>query len=175
MNSQYKKLLFFFSFVFFSMQQTVKSQELHIGDHTKDMVIRHIINYPKTTATLKDFRAELTIIDFWTTNCSGCVESFPHMDAMQKKYGQKISILFVTRQPQSIILDFFKHHKNIHLPDLPFVTGDSVLSAWFPYGSVPHHVWLDSTGRVVAITSDWNATTRTYRFLYEKWQHHPQG
>jgi thiol-disulfide isomerase/thioredoxin len=34
-----------------------------------------------------DFEGKLVLMDFWIKNCGSCMESFPHLQALQKKYG----------------------------------------------------------------------------------------
>jgi thiol-disulfide isomerase/thioredoxin len=38
---------------------------------------------------LTDYTGQVVIVDFWATYCPPCVKEAPHLDAMQKKYGQQ--------------------------------------------------------------------------------------
>jgi thiol-disulfide isomerase/thioredoxin len=147
---------------------SIQGQELHIGDQIPDVKLNHIINYPQSSARLSDFKAPLTIIDFWSITCHGCIESFPHMDALQKQYGKNIRILFVNKETEKVTRDFFEHHKNVHLPDLPFITEDTLFSKWIPYSTVPHHLWTDSLRHIIASTGGWNATTEHINSFLKK-------
>ena len=136
----------------------VLGQPIGIGGHCPDIQLTHILNYPKDRITLSDFTSPLIILDFWGTGCEGCILSFGKLNALQKKFGDSIQIILVNRETEDSTRKFFLLHKKIKLPDIPFVTGDSVLSAYFPHSFVPHQVWLDSKRIVRAITGGYNAT-----------------
>ncbi len=133
-------------------------QPLKIGQKCPDVVLKDIINYPASEAKLSDFKGKLVILDFWGLYCSGCIAAFPEMDSLQRRFGNKIQIIMVNKEDEDSTKRFFAERKNIKMPPLPFVTGDSILSGFFPHLLVPHHVWIDSTGTVRYITDGWNTT-----------------
>ena len=141
----------------------VQGQPVGIGGHCPDIQLTHILNYPKEQMALSDFTSPLIILDFWGTGCEGCILSFGKLDALQKKFGDSIQIILVNRETEDSTRKFFLQHKKIKLPDVPFVTGDSLLSAYFPHSFVPHQVWLDSQRIVRAITGGYNATVTHIR------------
>jgi thiol-disulfide isomerase/thioredoxin len=38
---------------------------------------------------LTDYAGQVVIVDFWATYCPPCVKEAPHLDSLQKKYGQQ--------------------------------------------------------------------------------------
>ncbi len=49
----------------------------------------------KLEGALPDFKGKLVIVDFWASWCGPCKESFPAMNELQKKYGDKLVIVAV--------------------------------------------------------------------------------
>ena len=68
---------------------------IHIGETVPDINIPRVYNYPDSVIQLSKFKTKLTIIDFWTTTCGSCIQSFPAMRALKKKFGNSLQIFFV--------------------------------------------------------------------------------
>lgn len=139
-------------------QQKNTMMPLDTGQKMPDVVLTNIINYKKNSIELSDIKEKLVIIDFWGTGCRGCIESFPHMEQLQKHFGDSIQIIMVNSQSEDSTIKFFKLHPKIKIPALPFATGDTILSRYFPHYTVPEHVWIDEDGIIRAITYGENAT-----------------
>ena len=130
------------------------TRPLQIGDTVPDVVIRNILHYKTPSAKLSDFHGKLLILDFWATWCSPCVYMIPRIDSLQKEFEGRVQFLAVTAQSESKVVafrnKFDKHYgKRIQHPE---VVSDSVLSQFFPHTSLPHYVWIDQKGIVVAVT-----------------------
>jgi thiol-disulfide isomerase/thioredoxin len=55
-----------------------------------------LTNAAGQTVSLSDLRGKVVYIDFWASWCAPCKRSFPWMNAMQQKYGDKgLSVLAV--------------------------------------------------------------------------------
>ena len=116
---------------------------------------------------------KLIILDFWSTWCTSCIAAFPKMEKLQEEFSKDIQIVLVNSfenedQVQNRFKIFnanlkAKGKKDRINPDLPMINGDSVLRNLFPHNSVPHHVWLDGKGKVLAITNGHNATSINIR------------
>lgn len=109
------------------------------------------------SSIIKSYKGKLVIIDFWNISCIPCIEAMPKMDSLQKEFADKIQIILVTKNNLSAVETLFSRIK-IKRPGLPIITSDTVLSKLFPHNSVPHHVWVDSSGCVLYITDGYNAT-----------------
>lgn len=133
---------------------------LDTGQKMPDVVLNNVFNYSKDSIKLSDLRGKLVIIDFWGTGCSGCIESFPDMEQLQRDFGDSIQIVMVNNQSEDSTKRFFRLHPKIKIPNLPFATGDTILSRYFPHYTVPEHVWIDKDGIIRAITYSKNSTVQ---------------
>src|SRR5690606_17692164 len=101
------------------------------------------------TVRLADYRGKWIILDFWNTVCASCLKAFPKVDSLRREYGDRIQILAVSRSDYQKTTDFFDTHPNVHRPEIPFITADTVLANLFPHAGDPYHVWIDPNGTIV--------------------------
>jgi thiol-disulfide isomerase/thioredoxin len=135
-------------------QVSVPVQSLHIGDQVPDITIDNLLNYPKQSAKLSDFRGKLVILDFWATWCAPCVTMIPKMDALQKKFADQVQFIAVTYQSLKEVQAFeasYQKQQKVKLAITEAVS-DTALHKLFPHATIPHYVWIDGSGRLVAIT-----------------------
>ncbi|HEY8402860.1 MAG TPA: TlpA disulfide reductase family protein, partial [Cytophagaceae bacterium] len=130
---------------------------LKIGDKVPDIEFT-LINYPKSTAHLSDFKGKLVILDFWATWCKPCVKQFPKLDSLQKRFSQEVQILLVnakgTRDTYEKLTYFYENYKaKVENFALPSAVADTIASAYFVFSEIPHYVWIDGDRIVRAITS----------------------
>jgi thiol-disulfide isomerase/thioredoxin len=131
-----------------------KQTDILIGEKVPDISFTHLVNHTTKTAKLSDFAGKLVIIDFWNTGCSPCIKAFPKLDSMQKKFGNKIQIIAVAPENESVISDFVDRMKNIRHINLsfPFEAANKQLASVFKHIYVPHEVWIGPDGIVKATT-----------------------
>lgn len=98
------------------------------------------------------------LLDFWSIWCSGCISSMPKMDSLQTYFGNKLQIIFVTKNSKREVEQLFAKRKRFLPKKIPMVIEDVYLSRLFPHESVPHLVWIDEKGIVRYITYSHNAT-----------------
>lgn len=112
----------------------------------------NMLNYPKSVASIDDFKGKLIILDFWGTWCYGCIEAFPKMDSLQRKFGKRIQVVLVnslsTGDKTAKVVECLKRFK----VSLPVAISDSIAEKLFPFGSIPHYAWIGSDGVVKGIT-----------------------
>lgn len=128
-----------------------KDQSL-IGAMCPDFNLVNIINSPKGISKVSDFKGKLLILDFWATWCSPCVSSFPKMQQLQKEFSDKLFILSVTDQPTDLVSKFLKNMKDVTGVQPVSVTADRELTGYFKPKLIPHYVWINSDGYIIAIT-----------------------
>ena len=132
-----------------SIDFTVKS--LKVGEKVPDLLMAKLINYPAKKAKISDFKDQLLILDFWDTYCPSCIQALPKLDRLQQTFGNKIKIMPVTYQTETLIKDFLKKNAYLKNLKLPTVVEDKLLHAHFKHRLISHEVWIYK-GVVKAIT-----------------------
>ena len=130
-----------------------RPQGLQIGNKISNFEVKNILNYKSTEARLTDFTdGKALLIDFWTSTCASCIESFLKLDSIQKEFKDDLNILLVTYEPKEKVLKTFKAIKRIGHVKLPSVVSDTLLHLIFPHISAPHEIWIDKKGELKAVT-----------------------
>lgn len=140
-------------------QTSLAQNGLKPGDKLPDITIHKLFNYPVKDTRLSAFRGKVLILDFWATWCSPCVAMMPRMDSLQKEFAGKIQFLPVSNQPEQVVTKFLKKLNAISPTNLPDVLEDTVLNKLFPHTYLPHYVWINAKGEIIAIT-EYNAVNR---------------
>jgi thiol-disulfide isomerase/thioredoxin len=144
---------------------------LSIGDTMPDVPLENIHNYGKSNARFSDFKGKWVIIDFWFGACPGCIESFPQMEELQRKFGDKIQVLMVNFETQKKIEETFKKYEkkspSYRNPKLPSIVSDTIFHKLFPHQYYPHEVWIDPSGVVKAFTSAMEVTQANLQAMLE--------
>ncbi|MDH7459848.1 hypothetical protein QEG73_01120 [Chitinophagaceae bacterium 26-R-25] len=142
--------------------QKTKRQPLQIGDTVPNVFFGECLQGKFAVKSLADCRGRLTILDFWDTGCLGCILGMPHMDSLQQIFGDRIQTIIICYNHRKDVEGMFNRIRK-PLPSTPIILEDSILNAYFPHVTVPHHVWIDGAGVVKFITYDHNATVDNVR------------
>ena len=139
------------------------SRVVQIGDKVPAITITNIYNYPASSVKLQGLKGKLVILDFWSTWCSACIESFPKMHRLQSAFGDSLQIFLVdTYSGDDIkkVKPFFERRASVtgEKVILPFSLLQASLADYFPYKYVPHYVWISPQGRIIAVTSQFEVT-----------------
>jgi thiol-disulfide isomerase/thioredoxin len=103
---------------------------LKVGARLPDFEIPKIIKSTKRNIRSSDFNNQLLIINFWSIYCSGCIAAMPRMDSLQKYFGNKIRILPVTYEAETLVSNFWKKNRNTKNLSLFSVVEDRILSSY---------------------------------------------
>lgn len=125
-------------------------RELSILDQVK-WQRKHKLLHDKKGLSFKEFGSKLVLLDFFTTSCTSCIASFPHMNDLQIKLKDQIQVLMVTPENKAVVAKFFGRNDYVKGNKLPIVVEDRWFSGTFPHNGVPHIVWIYQD-TVVAIT-----------------------
>jgi thiol-disulfide isomerase/thioredoxin len=134
------------------------AQDVNVGDTVPDIRLGLTEN---KELRFSDLRGKLVILDFWAHTCAACIRAFGKMDSLQKLFGDRIQIILVNPESKEATDRFFAARKKLKKPELPFVSGDTVLQKMFPHYSVPYHVWIDSGGTVRYTTMGANTNKKS--------------
>lgn len=140
---------------------------LKIGDTVPDIEFDNVLNYKSSKVRLSDFKGKLLILDFWATWCAPCIGAFPKLDSIQNEFGNKIQILSVTQESESTINAFFAQMKKLNKKTPTSIVGDNILSRLFKHTYLPHYVWIDGSGKVIAITEGGDITRANIKTAIE--------
>ena len=135
-------------------------RRVRIGEKLPDVGFDHMMNYPNNHGRLSDFKAKLTILDFWNTACSNCIALFPHMQSLEAEFKGQVRVVLIDGQSSLYHDDSAKIVRSVNRLDetygikvsLPIVYNCPALDSLVQYVSVPQEVWLDENGKVIAET-----------------------
>ncbi len=156
----------------YSQKGNASLKPLEIGDRVPNVEITNITNYGADKTNASDFKGKLLILDFWAKTCAACIASFPKMQQLQQKFKDRIQILLVTSDSQKEIKSLFARSPILKNTTLPFVWEDEKLRALFPHRSFPHHVWVDTSGVVMAITTEENTNEISIQNYFSGQKYH---
>lgn len=128
-----------------------KIKPLKVGDKCPDFAFKNLMFYSTPNAKLSDFKGKLVILDFGGPGCKPCLASLERMDSLKKtKFGNAIAPIFVTYANKKDAL-YFLNRAKLNLAS-PYIYDDTTLSKYFPHTYIPHLVWINKAGYIVAIT-----------------------
>lgn len=154
-----------------------------IGQKMPDLEFNHMVNYPKGKAKLSDFKGKPVILDLWNTHCTACIQGFPKMQELQKKFGDKVQIIALTFEdlaafnklkkasPLLASINSFPFALGFLNPggqDPPFGAERSFLDFFNLRGGFPVHIWIDQEGILKAVTGSSNATYKNIQAFIDK-------
>lgn len=136
-----------------------------------DISFNHVLNHPRDSIRLSDFRGKAVLLDFWSTWCSICIQQFPKLAGLQKRFKDSLVVLTVgfdgVREGsiERFVTGLNTGAGLVGLPVAVQSAGDSVLSRLFPYQGLPHVVWIDAEGKLRAVTDHLQVTESHVRKL----------
>jgi len=121
-----------------------------IGERAPNIELPTIMNFPRASASLQDFKGKLLILDFWATYCPPCIISMPKLSELQKQFDDKIQVLLVGAEDEPMARKLFASKPQIQLPNALGVYQQ--LAQHFGVPALDTFVWIDSHGVVRAVT-----------------------
>ncbi|HSK43796.1 MAG TPA: TlpA disulfide reductase family protein, partial [Candidatus Binatia bacterium] len=101
------------------------------------------------TATLKDYRGRVVVLDFWATWCHGCKEEIPWFAEFERTYGaQGLSVVGVSMDDEGwkVVKPFIQEAK------VPYriVLGNDATAQKYGIQAMPDTFLIDRQGKIAA-------------------------
>jgi thiol-disulfide isomerase/thioredoxin len=150
-------------FLFCQGQPNAKENLPEIGKPLPDFFFKSLIYFTKNQASLLDFRDKWLVLDFWSTGCVSCVESFPKINKIQIEFKDRLQFLMIGWDDKYIRPTYEKLRQRY---DLKLALAyDTLLFKRFGIYSVPRIIIVDRNGIVRAITSSSEITEENMEAL----------
>ncbi len=132
-------------------------------DTVKDFSIAYHLNAGKELQNISDLKGNLYIVDFFGTWCGPCIKALPHLEALQKAFPDKISIILVSNEKQEKLQSFLDKRKPFLFPII--IDSGSVLTNHFAPPAYPYTVVLNNNLELVAVSDAASITEE----MIEQW------
>jgi thiol-disulfide isomerase/thioredoxin len=145
-------------------QTQTGTKPLTVGDTIPYIILTDVINFPVSEIQITPVNNQYTLLDFWASWCGSCLKVIPRLDSLQKQFGSKLRIIMVN--PKLAGDDTAKLEKAIQRVtgtkrqqfSIPVAAADTAVSSLFSFHSLPHYVWINRQGIIVAITNSAQVT-----------------
>ncbi|RXK81682.1 redoxin family protein [Filimonas effusa] len=127
---------------------------LKIGAKVPDINFINVVNSDRKQVKLSDFKGKAIILDFWATWCGTCVGKIPALNKYQKEFGSDLQIFLIANDDESKVRTFYDRRPGLVLPSeiISSISAGSYLQSLFPHLVIPHYIWIDREGYLVAVT-----------------------
>jgi thiol-disulfide isomerase/thioredoxin len=148
-------ILFLFTSGAYSQSARKEIKQFHIGDKIPDFKFTKVLHSKaKNISASSLYKPGLLIINFWATWCVPCIRQMSTLDSLNRKYSPQLNIACVTDQGRQPVINFFNGNKDVKAGSLLLVTGNTGLAKAFPHQTIPHNIWINKSGVIIAITGD---------------------
>lgn len=104
------------------------------------------------TFSLGQFKGKLIILDFWATYCAPCIHGFSNMKDLQRIFSGEIEVIQVNNESGDMALNLLFKRKKDQDESFTNILSDTLLYKLFPFKTIPHYVWINGEGKVIATT-----------------------
>ena len=105
------------------------------------------------TAILQKSKKQYLLLDFWATWCQPCLREFPFSQQLMRKYGNKISFVFISFDTRPALWKKFSdEHRDLMQEQNAFILPgafDAALAKQFRIGALPRYILIDRNGNII--------------------------
>ena len=131
---------------------------LRVGQRMPEIILDKIHNYTTTRSDLGDMVLKFMIIELWSAKSSSCVANYRRIEDLACNNEYDVRFIRITSESQAEVLSFLLRHPPKVPSWIPLVTDDHLLNGFFPHMQAQQYVWIDRTGKIVAITGPEDVT-----------------
>lgn len=156
-------------FLLFTTIVAAQTQRVHIGEQLPNYTFPNLINPLVKQSSFEDFKGKILILDFWSQYCASCIESWPKLLELQKKFNDDIQIVLINvRDDEKTINEILKRRERLfgYKMNLPIAT-DKALDTMFKPQSLPHVIFADKNGKVQYIANGLFLSEETIQGMLE--------
>lgn len=95
---------------------------------------------------------KIYVVEFWATWCPPCRVSIPHLTKIQKKYGDKITVIGISNEDKETVEPFVKEKGDEMNYTVAIDPGQKITQAYmgaFDVTGIPHAFIVDSSGKII--------------------------
>ena len=153
------KLLIFVIFFFYNASANEKS-ELVFQKITKNHSKIELTDVDDNQIKLNKYTKKLIIINFWATWCTPCIKEIPELVELEKKFADKVDVLFISvgLNPAKDV-SFFLKKNNYEKIDV-FIDHNLKISKNLEISQIPSTIILDKSRNEIIRSSGyikWNS------------------
>jgi thiol-disulfide isomerase/thioredoxin len=117
------------------------------GTSLPDWVLPACGEHADTSIRSSELRGRLLVLDFWIKNCGPCMESWPHLQALQKKYGgASVRLLSINAEDSRKDVAFFFMREH---PAYQMLYSGKALATQLGVPAYPTVIIVDGNGKVL--------------------------
>ncbi|MFZ0303430.1 MAG: TlpA disulfide reductase family protein [Terracidiphilus sp.] len=135
-------------------------QDIHAGlipsANRKAAPAFQLLNESGTKVRLSDYRGKVVLLDFWATDCGGCVLEIPSYIALEKTYkdkgfaavGVSVDISYESLKDANEAWGRVRPFMAKHGVNYPIAMGDDAVSKAYTLNTFPATYLIDKSGRI---------------------------
>jgi thiol-disulfide isomerase/thioredoxin len=136
-----------------------------LNNVVSNFAIKEAIN--TNANSLNAIKRKLTIIDFFGTWCAPCIKALPHLEELQKRFGDSVAIVLISNEEKAVLQNFVQKTKLV----FPLIIdADNSITNLFQPPSYPYTVVMNTENKIIQLA---NANALTIAMLQNALQKTP--
>ncbi|OMP32351.1 peroxiredoxin [Mangrovimonas sp. DI 80] len=104
-----------------------------------------LVDMDNNTHTLESLKGKVVVLDFWFMHCKSCIEGFPDLNALKKKFkGEPVEFFAITFDDKAAVETFLKTHEL----DFTIIPNARPVIDQFKVSYYPYNVIIDQNGNM---------------------------
>ena len=117
-----------------------------IGDIVPDIELKDVLG---NTHRLQDLKGKYILIDFWSSGCFPCIQSFPELKEISESMKDKLEVVSISEDGEHIWKEASAKH-NLMWNNWNDLQKDNGIFARFDIRTIPHYFLVSPEGKVIS-------------------------